>query len=144
MSDAFYSIALKILFLCIANSARSQMAEGLARQLFGDRAIVQSAGSAATFVHPRAKAALAELGIDTSTHWSKSVDEIDVSDMDVIITLCADEVCPVVPASVERLHWPLRDPAMAPAHLADRRFRETRDEIGRRLEEFGRSRGLMG
>ena len=131
-----------ILFLCVANSASSQMAEGLARRLFGDRAVIQSAGSRPAFVHPRAIAALGEVGIDISAHESKSVDAIDLASVDLIITLCADEVCPVVPGRIERLHWPLPDPAGA-WHDADQRFRETRDELQRRLEALGRERGLL-
>jgi arsenate reductase (thioredoxin) len=134
---------LRILFLCVANSARSQMAEGLARHRFGDRAVVQSAGSMVTFLHPRAIDAMAEIGIDITGQWSKGVDEIDLSTVDVIITLCADEVCPVVAARVEQLHWPLADPAAALPDDKAARFRETRDEIARRLEIFGAERGLI-
>ncbi len=133
---------MRILFLCVANSARSQMAEALARQLFADRASVQSAGSAPLRVNPLAIAALAERGIDASGQRSKSVADIDVGSVDVVITLCADEVCPVVPGRVERLHWPLPDPAAAPPDQAAARFREVRDEIERRLAAFGRERGF--
>ena|ERR1017187_9449857 len=134
---------MRILFLCIANSVRSQMAEGLARRLFGDRAIVASAGSAASSVHPRAIEAMREIDIDISHHQSKSVDDINVGDFDVIITLCADEVCPVAPAGVTRLHWPLRDPSAGVPHYVRERYRETRDEISKKLEAFGRERGLL-
>ncbi len=119
------------------------MAEGLARALFGDRAEVQSAGSAPTRVNPHAVTALAERGIDISAQQSKSVDDIDVaSSVDVVITLCAEEVCPVVPGRVERLHWPLPDPAAAPPEKAPARFREVRDELEARLHGFGRTRNL--
>jgi len=132
-----------ILFLCVANSARSQMAEGLARHLYGDRARIQSAGSMPAFVHPAAIAALADVGIDITGHRSKSVGEIDLAGVDLVITLCTDEVCPVTPARVERLHWPLPDPAAAP--LADRaaRFAAVRDDLSRRLADLGRTRGLL-
>src|SRR5262245_27930312 len=119
------------------------MAEGLARSLFGDRAVIQSAGSSPAFVHSRAIAALAELGIDIKSHKSKSVSTIDFATVDLVITLCADEVCPVVPARVEKLHWPLTDPAGAPPAIMDARFRDTRDELTRRLTELGQARGLM-
>jgi arsenate reductase len=119
------------------------MAEGLARHLFGDRAIVQSAGSQAAFVHPRAIAAMADLGIDITGQHSKSVETIDLSKVDLVITLCADQVCPVVSANVERLHWPLPDPAAIWFGQADKGFRETRDEIARRLQELGEQRGLL-
>lgn len=132
-----------ILFLCVANAARSQMAEALARSLFGDAVRVQSAGSMATRVHPDAVAVLAERGIDISAAQSKSVDTIDPASIDLVITLCAEEVCPIWPGRIERLHWPLPDPAAA--HGAERleRFRETRDEIERRLIELGRARGWL-
>ena len=120
------------------------MAEGLSRRLFGSRAVVESAGSFPARVHPEAVAALAELGLDISTQSSKSVQSIDLTHVDVVITLCADEVCPIVPgARFERLHWPLADPAAAPASDRAARFRATRDEIARRLEVFGRERGLL-
>jgi arsenate reductase (thioredoxin) len=137
------AVPLNILFLCVANSARSQMAEGLARSLFGDRAVIQSAGSSPAFVHSHAIGALAEVGIDIRSHKSKSVSTIDLSKIDLVITLCADEVCPVVPAKVEKLHWPLTDPAGVPASSMEARFRETRDEITRRLTELGNARGLI-
>jgi arsenate reductase len=132
-----------ILFLCVANSARSQMAEGLARHLFGARARIQSAGSQATGVNPHAIAALGEKGIDASGQRSKSVESIDLTRVDVVITLCAEEVCPIVPGRVERLHWPLPDPAAGPEADAADRFRRTRDAIERRLREFGEARGLI-
>ena len=86
-----------LLFLCVANSARSQMAEGLARARFGERARVQSAGSAPSSVNPLAVQAMAEVGIDISGQWSKRVDTIDPATVDTVVTLCADEVCPVFP-----------------------------------------------
>jgi len=120
------------------------MAEGLARSLFGGRAAVMSAGSMPARVHPQAIAALAELGIDISNQSSKSVAAIDLRQVDIVITLCADEVCPVVPgATFERLHWPLADPAGAIPREAAERFRATRDELQRRLEALGRERGLI-
>jgi arsenate reductase len=132
-----------ILFLCVANSARSQMAEGLARRLFGDRAEVMSAGSTPTRVNTHAIGALGEVGIDISGQVSKGVDAIDVGAVDVVITLCAEEVCPVVPARVERLHWPLPDPAGAQPEDAPARFREVRDELERRLRDFGHARRIL-
>jgi len=136
-------VPLRILFLCVANSARSQLAEGLARRLFGDRAVIQSAGSGPAGVHRQAIAALAEIGIDTSSHRSKSVTTIDFSTVDLVITLCADEVCPVVPARIEKLHWPLEDPTFAPTAKVEARFRETRDDLERRLTALGHARGLI-
>jgi len=133
-----------ILFLCVANSARSQMGEGLARQLFpGFR--IQSAGSRPSHVNPFAIEALAEQGIDASAHQSKSVQDIDPASVDLVITLCAEEVCPAFLGRAERLHWPISDPAsddpaLKPEELRAR-FRGARDEIRRRLEVLGRERG---
>jgi arsenate reductase (thioredoxin) len=126
-----------ILFLCVANSSRSQMAEGLARALFGDAARVQSAGSAPKRVNPYAVEAMGEVGIDLSSHASKSVETVDPETVDLVITLCAEEVCPVFLGKVERVHWPIPDPASDdPALGRDemlRRFRAARDEIRTRL-----------
>lgn len=134
---------MKILFLCVANSARSQMAEGLARARFGDAADVYSAGSVPTRVNPNAIAAMTEVGIDISAHTSKSITDVNAGSMDLIITLCADEVCPVVPGRVERLHWPLPDPAAAPPDQALQKFRDVRDDIRARIETLGRERHLV-
>ena len=125
-----------ILFLCVANSARSQMAEGLARARFGDRARVRSAGSAPSSVNPHAVAAMAEIGIDLGTHTSKSVETIDPSTVDLVVTLCAEEVCPVFLGRARRLHWPFPDPAAAPDAEKPQRFREVRDAIAARLPEL--------
>ena len=132
-----------ILFLCVANSARSQMAEGLARQMFpGFR--IQSAGSRPSRVNPYAVEVLAELGIDAAGHRSKSVEAIDPATVDLVITLCAEEVCPLFLGKAERLHWPIPDPAsddpaLTPEDLRAR-FRTGRDEIRRRLVELGEAR----
>lgn len=127
-----------VLFLCVANSARSQMAEGLARQLFGDAVHVQSAGSAPSRVNPFAVQAMAELEVDLSTHASKSVETIDPSSVDLIVTLCAEEVCPVFLAGARRMHWPLQDPDRKHETLSDherlQHFRVARDQIRARLQ----------
>jgi arsenate reductase (thioredoxin) len=130
-----------ILFLCVANSARSQMAEGLARAKFGARVRVQSAGSQPSEVNPLAIEALREVGVDISAHVSKSVDTIDPVSVDLVVTLCAEEVCPMGLAGVRRVHWPLTDPA-GPNRSIER-FREARDEIARRLEALNAELGLM-
>ena len=127
-----------ILFLCVANSARSQMAEGLARHRFGDRAEVVSAGSQPSRVNPLAVEVMQEIGIDIRSHHSKSVNMLDAARFDLVITLCADEVCPVLPGSVQRLHWPIPDPAAVDAQAdraaALRAFRDARDAIDARLQ----------
>ena len=127
-----------VLFLCVANSARSQMAEGLARARFGDRLRVQSAGSVPATVNPYAVRALADIGIDISGQRSKHVDSIDPETVDTVVTLCADEVCPAFLAAARRVHWPLPDPAGASGGDGEplERFRHTRDEIARRLDQL--------
>jgi len=130
----------RLLFLCVANSARSQMAEGLARMIFGDRAHVQSAGSRPTQVNPYAVEVMRELGVDLSSQTSKSVETIDPATVDTVITLCGEEVCPVFYGTQRRLHWPIPDPASTEPGLARdemlRRFRAARDEIRAKLEEL--------
>lgn len=124
-----------LLFLCVANSARSQMAEGLARARFTGRARVQSAGSHPSAVHPLAVQVMAEVGIDISGQRSRSVDTIDPATVDQVVTLCAGEVCPAFLEATPHLHWPLPDPAAATGSEGDRlaRFRAVRDEIAARL-----------
>jgi arsenate reductase len=129
-----------VLFLCTGNSARSQMAEGLLRAMGGDRYEVFSAGTRPSTVRPEAIAALAELGIDISSHRSKSVDEVLNRDIDLVITVCdnARESCPVFPARAARLHWPFEDPASVVGTEAERlaAFRKVRDQIQAKLREF--------
>lgn len=129
-----------VLFLCVANSARSQMAEGLARTLFGPEFVIQSAGSSPSRVNPFAIKAMAEVGVDITDQTSKSVDTIDPESVDLVITLCAEEVCPVFLGSAARLHWPLQDPDRKDEDLTDderlEHFRIARDEIRRRLDAF--------
>lgn len=130
----------RILFLCVANSARSQMAEGLARHLLGTEFEVISAGSQPSRLNPYATGAMAEIGIDISGHHSKSVDQIDAGSVDLVVTLCAEEVCPVLPGRVRRLHWPIPDPASGDPSLTPEdmraRFRAARDQIKGRLEKL--------
>ena len=127
-----------ILFLCVANSARSQLAEGLARKILGDRVRVQSAGSHPSRVNPFAIEAAREVGVDLSTHASKSVDTIDPGAVDTVVTLCAEEVCPAFLGDARRVHWPIGDPASDDASLSHdamlARFRAARDQIAARLE----------
>jgi len=134
----------RILFLCVANSARSQMAEGLARRLLGAGVEVMSAGSQPSRLSPYAVEAMAEIDIDISDQRSKSVDQIDTRGIDLVITLCAEEVCPALPAQARRLHWPIADPASDdPSLLLEdlrARFRTARDQIKARIEVL---RGLV-
>ena len=128
----------RIVFLCVANSARSQMAEGLARAILGPDTDVASAGSAPSRVHPHAIEVMAEIGIDISDHASTSIEDLDPAGIDLIVTLCAEEVCPILPGRVRRLHWPIVDPASNdPGLTADdmrQRFRIARDQIRARIE----------
>ena len=126
----------RILFLCVTNSARSQMAEGLARAMLGLEVTVESAGSAPSQLNPLAVEAIAELGIDISGQSLKSVAEIDTAGLDLVVTLCAEEVCPVLPGKVRRLHWPVADPAREGLSPEEARaaFRAARDQIRARIE----------
>jgi arsenate reductase (thioredoxin) len=125
-----------ILFLCVANSARSQMAEGIARSLAPHGVTVSSAGSSPASVRPQAIEALKEIDIDISGHCSKGLGSIDAGSVDAVITLCAEEVCPVFLGNAMRLHWGLPDPARETG-VEDRKlaaFRSVRDELRCRLE----------
>ncbi len=122
----------RVLFLCVANSARSQMAQGLANHRYGQRVAAQSAGShPAGQVNPLAVQALQDIGIDISAQRPKAVETIDLDAIDLVITLCAEEVCPVTPGAVKRLHWPIADPAAANTPQA---FAAARDAIAQRLD----------
>lgn len=111
------------------------MAEGLARSLAPEGTEVLSAGSRPARVNPYAIEVMSELGIDLSSHRSKSVDEIPKDRVGTVITLCAEEVCPVFPGAVERLNWPLPDPASTVGSKEDilAAFRAVRDAIRERL-----------
>ena len=116
------------------------MAEGLARARLGPSAQVLSAGSRPSQVNPYAIEAMREIGIDIRAQRSKSVDEIDPATLDLVITLCAEEVCPVLPGRTRRLHWPIPDPAstnptLSPEQLRER-FRSAREQIRARLESL--------
>lgn len=122
---------VRALFLCVHNSARSQMAEGFARALAPAGVEVWSAGSEPGRVNPAAIEVMREAGIDLSGHRSKRIDEVPWRDADTVITLCgeADEACPLLAADVRRVHWPLPDPSLAPEAERLAVFREVRDEI---------------
>jgi arsenate reductase len=130
----------KVLILCTGNSARSQMAEGLFRQEAGGRYEVFSAGTRPTEVRPEAIAVMREIGIDISGHRSKSLDEFTGKTLDLVITVCdnANEICPVFPGAVKRLHWPFDDPAAAAGSEEQRKaaFRTIRDQIHARIRTF--------
>lgn len=133
----------RVLFLCTHNSARSQMAEGLLRDLAGDRFDVFSAGTERTRVQPFAIAAMREIGIDLSAHSSKTVDVFAGETFDYVITVCdrANESCPIFPGGTRRIHWSFDDPTAARGSDEERlqSFRRVRDQIRGRLEAWARS-----
>lgn len=137
---------MNLLFLCVANSARSQMAEGLGRKLLGAEHTVQSAGSSPSKVNPIAIRCMREVGIDISGHRSKSVQTIDLKKVDLIVTLCAEEVCPALPPRVRRLHWPLTDPASEgrTEYEQVQAFRRTRDLIQMKIEALALDLAMPG
>ncbi len=127
-----------ILILCTGNSARSQMAEGIARHLLGDRFEVESAGTHPSIVRPEAITALADIGIDIRGHRSKSVEEFAGHAFDYVLTVCdnANENCPYFPATTELIHHSFDDPAAAEGDPEQRlqAFRRVRDEIRSYIE----------
>jgi arsenate reductase len=128
---------VSVLFLCTGNSCRSQMAEGWARELGGERLEVQSAGIEAHGLNPRAVAVMREAGVDISRQVSTRLTPGMLGGVDLVVTVCghADEHCPVLPAEVRKLHWPLEDPAKAQGSGSEIMdiFRASRDDIRRRV-----------
>jgi arsenate reductase len=134
-----------VLILCTGNSCRSHMAEGILRAAAGDLIDVQSAGSKpAGYVHPLAIKALAEIGIDLSSHHSKHMDEFLSQDVETVITVCgnADQACPMFPGQLNRHHWGFDDPAHATGSEKEQMavFRRVRDEIRRVFEAYAAGR----
>jgi arsenate reductase len=121
----------RVLFLCVHNSARSQMAEGFARALAPEGVDVWSAGTDPCGVNPLAVQAMQEVGIDIRGQTSKAVDDVPWRQADTVVSLCGEaaEVCPAVTADVRRVHWPLADPGGAPEEMRLETFRAVRDEI---------------
>ena len=130
----------RVLILCTANSARSQMAEGLLRHDHGENFEVESAGTKATHVRPEAIAVMKEIGIDISGYCSKAVDEFADQNFDYVLTVCdnAKESCPIFPGHGNRLHHSFEDPAAADGTEEERLalFRLVRDQIRSYLREF--------
>ena len=134
-----------VVFLCVANSARSQMAEGLARARAPRGWRVFSAGSNPARLSTTAVAAMREIGIDISSQRSKGMQDVPLEEADLIITLCAEEVCPLYLGAARRLHWPLPDPAgLGEGEEASRRrFRAVRDELRERIGRFLSEEGIL-
>lgn len=130
----------RVLFLCTHNSARSQMAEGLLRNMAGDRFDVFSAGTERTYVQPLAIDAMREIGIDITAQTSKTLDELEGQTFDYVITVCdrANESCPILPGTTERIHWSFEDPTAATGTDEQRlrAFRTVRDALQQRLRIF--------
>jgi len=121
-----------VLFVCVANSGRSVMAERLFGQLAGRRHRARSAGSEpGTAPHPQVVEALKELGIDASDHVPRKLDDEALAWADVAVSTCSEEVCPVTPG-VRRVSWQLPDPK----DLQLEQVRPIRDEIARRIQEL--------
>lgn len=131
---------MKVLILCTANSARSQMGEGILRSLAGDALEVVSAGTSPSIVNPYAIRAMAEMGLDISGHRSKHLNEFINEEFDYVITVCdqAAETCPTFPGPAKRIHFSFPDPAATEgeeeATLA--LFRAVRDAIREQLERW--------
>ncbi len=130
----------KVMFLCTANSCRSQMAEGFAREL--GKGIIEpySAGLSPAGVNPNAVRVMKEIGIDISNQTSKAIDEHFLKQMDIIITLCghAEAMCPMTPPEIKRIHWPIEDPVSAIETEEDimDAFRKARDEIKTKIQSL--------
>jgi arsenate reductase len=131
---------IKVMFLCTANSCRSQIAEGFAKH-FG-RGVIEpySAGLFAFYVHPRAIAVMKEAGIDITNQKSEELDSSLINTMDIIITLCghAEETCPATPPGIKRMHWPIKDPVgtVGTEEEIMGEFRRARDEIKTKIESL--------
>lgn len=126
-----------VVFLCRANSARSQIAEGWLRALSGGRITVRSAGTQPARLHPLAERVMAEVGIDIGHHQSKHVDTLAQLTPDVVVTVCdiAREECAVWQQAVARLHWSIPDPVQVQeddSRFLDA-FRAARDELRERV-----------
>jgi arsenate reductase (thioredoxin) len=136
---------MKVLIVCTGNSARSQMAEGLLRHDAGNSYEVSSAGTHPSHVRPEAIAVMNELGIDISSHRSKSVEEFAGQEFDFVITVCdnARESCPVFPSTTKRIHWSIQDPASVEGPDGERlaAFRQARDQLREHLRHFARQQG---
>ncbi len=121
----------KVLFLCVHNSSRSQIAEGFAHAMAPATVVVMSGGTEPRGVNPHAVTVMQEVGIDISAQRSQHIDALPWHEADTVVTLCgeAEESCPVLRSEVRSVHWPLPDPSIAPPEQALEVFREVRDEI---------------
>lgn len=132
----------QIYFLCTGNSCRSQMAERFARQILPADWRIASAGIETHGLNPLAVKVMAEKGLDISNYRSKLIDPQYLQTCDIVVTLCGDarDRCPVVPATVTKIHWPLLDPAQATGTETERLavFRQVRDQIAERIQALAK------
>ena len=132
----------RVLILCTANSARSQMAEGVLRMLAGDHYDVFSAGSRATHVNPYVIQAMSEIGVDLSGHTSKTFEPFLGQPFDAVFTVCdnAAENCPFMPGKYTRIHWSFPDPAAVEGDEKMQAFRDVRDGLIEKFKGFVREK----
>lgn len=140
-------MAKRIMFMCTGNSARSQMAEGLARAMAKGKVEVFSAGLDPKGLHPVSVRVMRDIGIDISGHTSKPIEPGLLATMDVVVTLCGDarDRCPVLPAGVAHVHWPLPDPAAVRGTEDDviEAFRDVRISLQERISQLLENSDLL-
>lgn len=129
---------MNILFLCVRNSARSQMAEGIAKKFLQEKGIIQCAGSEPNAIHPLAIKVMQEIDIDISNQESKSMTSINPDSVEYVITLCAEESCPLFLHNKPQIHWPLLDPSTVQGTEEEKMivFRQIRDELFTKIKKF--------
>ncbi len=139
MNGKYSSEKKKVLFICTHNSARSQMAEGLLNALYGDHYEAYSAGTEPSRVNPYAIKIMAEIGIDISNHFSKSIEKFKGMEFDFVVTVCdyAKENCPFFPGGKKYLHKGFKDPSKVKGdkNRVLEEFRRIRDEIKNWIEK---------
>ena len=134
----------KIIFICTGNACRSQIAEGIMRQLAGDKFDVFSAGSNPTKIHPMSIKVMNNIGIDISSHTSDPISSFLNENINIVVTVCdkANKACPVFPGKVERIHWSIEDPFRGwgsdPDDLVN--FKKTRNDLNERIKNFLKNR----
>ena len=133
-------MSINVLFLCTGNSCRSQIAEGFAKQIGEDVLLATSAGTDPVGINPRSIETMEEIGIDISNQVSKNISELDIGQLDVVVSVCGDarEQCPVLPLRAKRIHWPIPDPAKATGSEEEIReaFRSVRSELQARVVQL--------
>ena len=130
----------KVLFVCTGNSCRSQIAEGLLRDMADDRFDVFSCGTHPSQVHPNAIAVMEEWGIDISNHTSDDINDYLDKGINIVISVCdhANKLCPIFPGDVQRIHWSVDDPFRGWNQNESQldNFRETRQDLKTRIQKL--------